>query len=62
MRHNEPSHVIQWREAIANPPKCCHTCDWYDKDGVCGFHKSEPPEDFAATNGACESWIQEMPF
>ena len=59
-RHAEPQFVIDWRNLKA--PKVCHTCDWYDKEGICNFHKSEPPEDFASTIGACDSWVEELPF
>ena len=59
-RHNEPQFVIEWRNR--QPPKVCHTCDWYDKHGECGFYKAEPTETFAATAGACDSWVEELPF
>lgn len=62
MRHPEPEYVVKWREAIAKPPKCCHTCDHYAADGKCVFHWAEPPADFAATNGACNDWVEIMPF
>jgi len=58
MRHPEPERVAMWRVA----PKCCHTCEYYNKDGVCLEHKSEPPEDFAATDGACPQWSLAIPF
>lgn len=59
-RPAEPQFVIEWRNRTA--PKCCHTCDWYTKEGFCDFHKSEPPENFVNTQNACDSWIEELPF
>ena len=59
-RPNEPQFVVDGR--LRQPPRVCHTCDWYSKDGVCDFHKSEPPEDFANTKDACESWLEELLF
>ena len=62
-RPPEPEYLIQWREWIkAGPPKCCHTCDYYSGAGDCLAFDMRPPEDFAATQGACEKWIQEIPF
>jgi len=44
MRPNEPSFVIAWREFDKKgPPKCCHTCEWYSKNGKCEKHGMEPP-------------------
>lgn len=60
MRHEEPDFVKKWRYIPA--PRCCHTCDWYDKQGICQFHKSEPPKEFAETINACATWIEEIPF
>lgn len=59
-RHCEPQFVVEWRNV--KPPKCCHTCDWYNKEGQCEFFKMEPPEEFANTKDQCEKWIQEIPF
>lgn len=59
-RHPEPQFVIDWRNRKA--PQVCHTCGWYDKKGLCNFHNEEPPKEFANTQGACNSWIEEVPF
>ncbi len=62
-RPPEPQHVIQWREWIkAGPPKCCHTCDHYSKDGHCFMLDARPPEEFAAAQDACGEWTEEVPF
>lgn len=58
-RHPTPNHVLIYKEG---PPKCCHTCQYYDHRGVCEIHSSEPPEDFASQNGACDEWVWEIPF
>jgi sulfatase maturation enzyme AslB (radical SAM superfamily) len=59
-RHLEPEFVTEWKKREI--PKCCHTCDWYSKQGVCQFHQSEPPEDFAKEVNSCNDWIEEIPF
>lgn len=62
-KHHEPKFVVQYKEWIKNgPPKCCHTCFDYGADGVCTKHNAIPPEDFAATPGACNDWESEVPF
>lgn len=63
MRPSEPEIVRQWREWVeAGPPKCCHTCVFYERDGVCDKFDMEPPADFAATPDACGDWQREVPF
>lgn len=62
-RPQEPEFLIQWRAWMeAGPPKCCHTCDWYTKEGKCLEFDMTPPEDFVATVDACEKWLPEIPF
>ena len=62
-RPPEPEFLIQWREWMrAGPPKCCHTCDHFNQSGHCLAFDMRPPDDFAATPGACDQWIQELPF
>ena len=62
-RPPEPEFLIQWREWMrAGPPKCCHTCDNFNKSGHCLAFDMTPPEDFASTVDACEQWIMEIPF
>lgn len=63
MRPSEPEFLKQWREwQEAGPPKCCHTCEFYTEAGECGKFGMQPPEDFAATTDACDSWIMAVPF
>jgi hypothetical protein len=63
MKHKEPEIVTTYRNMKnAHPPTCCHTCDFYDNDGICIKFGEQPPEDFAATAGACASWQWEIPF
>jgi hypothetical protein len=59
MRHKEPEFVLVWRQPV---PKCCHTCEHYGVDGQCVVFFMEPPEEFADTRDACESWEIEVPF
>jgi hypothetical protein len=62
-RPPEPEWLIQWREWMrAGPPKCCHTCDHYDKSGHCLAFDLRPPEEFAGTVDACDRWLMEVPF
>lgn len=58
-RPPEPEIVKQWREG---PPKCCHTCLFYDRHGHCMEYDMRPPEDFAATVGQCPKWEMDIPF
>ena len=63
MRHPEPKIVTLYREAIRQkPPKVCHTCDYYTKDGLCQEFNAEPPVDFATQPNSCELWAEEIPF
>lgn len=60
MRHPKPQQLIEWEQA--RMPRCCHTCEHYDQRGVCTEHDAEPPEDFAAQDGACPEYFEEIPF
>jgi hypothetical protein len=62
-RPPEPQFLVDYREWVkAGPPKCCHTCDWYEDDGKCAKYEMEPPAEFAATEDECHDWIEECPF
>jgi hypothetical protein len=62
-RHPTPEFVTQYFEWLkAGPPKCCHTCEYYDKKGRCIEFNAEPDKDFAEAVGECDSWMQEIPF
>lgn len=62
-RPPEPDFLIQWREWMrAGPPKCCHTCEHYDRSGRCLVFDMTPPEDFASTVDGCDKWEEECPF
>ena len=59
-RHPEPEQVAIWRKG---QPKCCHTCLHYSTAGECLIHHQEPPQEFAASEGACDIWEDEdIPF
>ena len=63
MRHSEPEVVLQWRRRFdEGPPKCCHTCDHYSREGECSKYDMQPPADFAASVGACPEWVEAVPF
>ena len=63
MRPKEPDFVTQWREWVElGPPKCCHTCEYFDVNGGCEIFNTDPPEEFAASVGACDKWEREIPF
>jgi hypothetical protein len=63
MRSPEPKIVTLYRAAIRqDPPKCCHTCDYYTKDGMCQEYDAAPPELFTRTVDSCELWSEEIPF
>ena len=62
-RPPEPEFLIDYREWVkAGPPKCCFTCDEYDESGHCRKFEMRPPDEFAASVDACESWEPECPF
>ena len=63
MRHPEPQIVTLYRTTIrAEPPKVCHTCDHYSKEGKCMEFDSVPPLEFASEPGGCALWVWEVPF
>lgn len=63
MRHPEPDSVTNFKRMVSiGPPKCCHTCEFYDVKGTCTAFFMEPPEDFAATTDACPEYEGEIPF
>lgn len=62
-RHPTPEFVEAYREWLrAGPPKCCHTCDFYDRNGKCIEYGEAPEKEFAETVDACPKWTQELPF
>ncbi len=63
MRHAEPKELKDYYGLInMGVPRCCHSCEHYDKDGVCVKFNMEPPEDFAKTMGECAEWSIDVPF
>ena len=61
-RPPEPQFLVDWRKTRPTP-QCCHTCDHYNSSGFCLKHQQEPPEEFAATLGACPDWEEDIcPF
>jgi hypothetical protein len=63
MRHPIPDIVSDYDRLIAQgPPRCCHTCEFYDIKGMCTAFFMEPPEAFAATPSECPEYENEAPF
>ena len=63
MRHPEPEIVTHYRNTLkAEPPRVCHTCDHYSKEGKCMEFDSVPPLEFASEPGGCALWVWEVPF
>lgn len=63
MRHPEPEIVTIYLNTLrAEPPKVCHTCDHYSKEGKCVEFDSVPPESFASEPDQCELWVEVIPF
>lgn len=60
MRHPEPKILTEYKAKVY--PEICHTCEYYDQDGMCMKFRMEPPEDFAATHQACPEWFVLVPF
>jgi hypothetical protein len=62
-RHPEPEIVTLYRNTLrAEPPRVCHTCDHYSKEGVCVKFNEAPPPEFANEPGGCALWEWEIPF
>lgn len=62
-RHPKPQALIDYLETIARGvPRVCWSCLHYDQGGRCDLYGSQPPADFAAEDGACGDWIDELPF
>lgn len=63
MRHPEPDSVTNFKRMVAiGPPRCCHTCEFYDVKGTCVVFFMEPPKEFAETHGECADYEREIPF
>jgi len=63
MRHPEPAIVTHYRNTLkAEPPRVCHTCDFYQPNGVCAEYNDTPPVEFANEPGGCALWEWEVPF
>lgn len=63
MKHPTPPAIKQYYEHFGRrPPECCHTCDFYQDDGVCSVFNMTPPEDFARSEGECPEWVELIPF
>lgn len=64
-QHPEPQILKDWwndPQRNSNPPKVCHICEHYDREGMCAQFRAEPPLDFAHAPGACDNWLELIPF
>lgn len=61
MKHDMPDHIKEFYR-YKEPPKCCHTCDFYMDDGNCQIYNMTPPEEFAAQEGQCDKWQEVITF
>ncbi len=63
MRSPKPQALIDYEAWRAKgPPRFCWNCDHYAGNGACMVFNMTPPLDFTQTEGACQSWEQELPF
>jgi hypothetical protein len=66
MRPKAPQFLIDWQHYLekkrGGPPKCCHSCDYYDENGKCEKFDAEPPVEFLGTENACDVWLEVIPF
>lgn len=62
--YKEPDFLVEYKRLKAlPPPKCCHTCDFYNKKTMfCSKYNMNPPEDFVNTQDNCPNYIEELPF
>lgn len=60
----EPEGIAKhYLDFVANgAPKCCHTCENYQDNGVCYAYQKEPPQEFTNQIGVCEQWLYQIPF
>lgn len=59
-RHPKPLILIEYENK--KRPRICHTCEFYDENGVCLNFAAEPPKEFAETDGACAHYDGSVPF
>ena len=61
--------VRTWLETIANPPRCCASCDHYatssggyEEDAICKKFDARPPLEFVEEPNECPQWMVLLPF
>jgi hypothetical protein len=58
-----PQFITDYYKLIINgPPKCCHSCDNYNDDGICTVYNVVPPENVLEILDICKEWREELPF
>ena len=63
MKPKPPQFLVDYLQNVrGGPPKCCASCDHYDENGKCEKFDAVPPSEFLGTEGACDVWIEAVPF
>jgi hypothetical protein len=63
IRPPEPEFLKEYYEWVkAGPPKCCHTCAFFDFKGRCIEFDVIPGVEDAAQVDQCPSWKMDVPF
>ena len=62
--YKEPDYLIEYRRLKKlGPPKCCHTCDFYNNTKMfCFKFNMNPPEEFTQERDSCPDYFEEIPF
>lgn len=63
------SAVKKWLEVVANPPRCCASCDHYatksdgwEEGATCKKFEGSPPREFVEEPNECDQWTELLPF
>jgi hypothetical protein len=63
------SAVKKWLEVLADPPRCCASCDHYatsssgwEEDASCKQFEAKPPRGYVEEPNDCPQWTDLLPF
>jgi hypothetical protein len=63
------SAVKTWLEILANPPRCCASCDHYathsggfEEGASCKQYGAKPPREYVEEPNDCPQWSDLVPF
>jgi hypothetical protein len=67
MRHEKPEELIAHEKMMKEvfekgPPRFCHNCLHYTREGKCEKFDMEPPKEFTQMANQCDEWYMEPPF